>query len=406
MRILFCHNNFPAQFRRLAPYLADLGHEVFFLHKNIEWHAHKLKNVRLVKYSIHRDCALEALHPYLRRFESSIIEGQGAFRACQQLLAEGWYPDVVISHAGFGNGLYLSDAFPQARRIVLAEWYYNAVGSDVDFLRKGVVDANRRLRLRTWNAQTLLEIAGCTRIVTPTLWQKSQFPVEIQKNISVIHEGIDYKHLSLLKAECTRDFSFLKTTYDPSMEIVTYVSRGFEEYRGFPQAMYAFARLQSMRPNLQVLIAGSDVVAYGNNREDGRSWKSWARDEVKLDPNRTFWLGAVQENVYHELLACSDVHFYLTVPFVLSWSLLEAMAAGCSIVASATEPVLEVLHDDLSAILVDFFDVSEQVAAVNKLLDDRVLAKRLSASAQRSSRAFDASIGLKAWHQFLSVDAD
>ena len=129
---------------------------------------------------------------------------------------------------------------------------------------------------------------------------------------------------------------FLGQINDPNAELITYVSRGFEEYRGFPQAMHTFARLQAIRPHVHVLIAGSDVVAYGNNRSDGKSWKEWALTDVGLDPGRTHWLGALQENAYHHLLASSDVHFYLTVPFVLSWSLLEAMAAGCSIVSSYT----------------------------------------------------------------------
>ena len=82
--------------------------------------------------------------------------------------------------------------------------------------------------------------------------------------------------------------------------------------------------------NLHVLIVGSDVVAYGGSRSDGRSWGAWAKEEIALDPKRTHWLGALQTEEYHDVLAISDVHLYLTVPFVLSWSLLEAMAAGCA----------------------------------------------------------------------------
>tara|TARA_Y100001954_G_scaffold91506_2_gene100204 strand:- start:597 stop:1826 length:1230 start_codon:yes stop_codon:yes gene_type:complete len=406
MRILLCHNNFPAQFRRLAPFLEHNGHEVVFLHKNIEWHAQRLNNVRLLSYKVHRETSVEFLHPYIRRFESSVIEGQGAYRACQSLINEGWFPDVVVSHAGFGNGLYLADAFPDARRIVLAEWFYNAKGSDVDFLNHGCVDNNKQLRLRTWNAQTLLEIAGCDQIVSPTHWQRSQFPSEIRKNISVIHEGIDVSTLRAIKNSSSSRSRFLGQINDPNAELITYVSRGFEEYRGFPQAMHTFARLQAIRPHVHVLIAGSDVVAYGNNRSDGKSWKEWALADVGLDPGRTHWLGALQENAYHHLLASSDVHFYLTVPFVLSWSLLEAMAAGCSIVSSATQPVLEVLRSDHSALLVDFFDVPSQVAAVNRLLEDRVLAKRLASAAQKASSPYDVAIGLEAWSNLLSVDTD
>ena len=406
MRILLCHNNFPAQFRRLAPALAAEGHDLVFLHKTNEWHATPASGFRLLRYEPHRSSGAEWLHPYLRRFDNAVIEGQGAFRACQQLLEEGWIPDVIVSHAGFGNGLYLADAFPNARRIVLAEWYYNALGADVDFLRRGEVDADRRLRLRTWNAHILAEMAGCDQVVTPTAWQRSQFPREWRERIAVVHEGIDGPRLRSLRNQDCPQPALLGGLDDPQVEILTYVSRGFEEYRGFPQVMEAIARLQALRPHLHVLIAGSDVVAYGAGRSDGRSWKAWAQAELSLDSARTHWLGPLQEPEYHCLLACSHVHFYLTVPFVLSWSLLEAMAAGCSIVASATSPVLEVLEHEVSALLVDFFDVSAQVAALERLLEDRKLANSLARAAQDASRAYDAVAGLASWRQLLSVDAD
>ena len=401
MRILFSHNNYPAQFRRLAPALVAEGHDVVFVHRGAEWHATPPHGMRLLRYSLHRAAGAEVLHPYLRRFDAAVLEGQAAFRACQQLLHEHWQPDVIVSHAGFGNGLYLADAFPAARRLVLAEWYYNAEGADVDFLHRGPIDHDRRLRLRTWNAHTLVELAGCDQVVTPTQWQRAQFPQALQPGIAVVHEGIDWHRLQGLRAAALP----LPLPLQGQPEVLTYVSRGFEEYRGFPQAMQAIAALQRRRPRLQVLIAGSDVVAYGAGRSDGRSWKAWAQSELPLDPGRTHWLGALQEPEYHALLACSDAHLYLTVPFVLSWSLLEAMAAGCSIVASATPPVQEVLTHGHSALLVDFFDVTAQVEALERLLDERPLARRLAARAIEAARAFDAQLGLAGWKTLLSVDA-
>ena len=131
MRVLVCHNNYPAQFRRLLPFLVEKGHEVVFLHRNKEWHANQIDDIRLLNYGVHRQSFAEALHPYLRRFESSVIEGQGAFRSCQVLLEEGWIPDVVISHAGFGNGLFLA-VIPKSTSYCSRRVVYNAFGSDVD----------------------------------------------------------------------------------------------------------------------------------------------------------------------------------------------------------------------------------------------------------------------------------
>lgn len=400
MRFLFVHNNYPAQFRRLAPALVDLGHDTVFLARSREWHAPSAQGVRLKAYQPHRRGGGESLHPYLRRFDQAVLEGQAVYRACRELNDEGWHPDWIINHVGFGCGFYLNDAFPKARRAGLFEWYYNAFGSDVDFLRKGAVEPDRQLRLRTWNAQTLLELAAVDLAITPTRWQKQQFPARFGSHLDVIHEGIDWQHLEQLRQSIRSRPSCLQGQRD--CEVATYVSRGFEDYRGFPQAMQALAALQRRRPNLHALIAGNDVVAYGASREDGRSWGTWAKEEAGLDPERTHWLGPLQDADYHQLLASSDVHLYLTVPFVLSWSLLEAMAAGCSIVASNTEPVREVIRDGYEGLLVDFFDPEAQAEAMNLLLEDRSLAGTLAIGAQTASRHYDCQTGLNRWLEQLS----
>tara|TARA_B100000674_G_scaffold143220_1_gene112857 strand:- start:758 stop:1984 length:1227 start_codon:yes stop_codon:yes gene_type:complete len=404
MRILFSHNNFPAQFRRLAPALAEQGHEIVFLAQNREWHAPPTAGIRLKEYSTHRQGAGESLHPYLRRFESCVLHGQAVFRACEQLKNDGWEPDWIINHVGFGNGLYLSDAFPRARRIGLFEWYYNACGADVDFLRRGSLEPDRALRLRTWNAQTLLEIADCDYGVVPTQWQLDQFPPHLRSRLCVIHEGIDVDTLSSLKSSKRKRPSCLPN--DAGIEVLTYVSRGFEEYRGFPQAMQAIALLQAQRPQLHTLIVGSDVVAYGGSRSDGRSWGAWAKEDIALDPQRTHWLGALQTEEYHDVLAISDVHLYLTVPFVLSWSLLEAMAAGCALVCSATQPVEEVAEHKRSALLVDFFSPEEQAESITRLLDDPGLRSSLASGAKKRASEYQCADGLKAWMRLLSGYSD
>ena len=403
MRILFSHTNYPAQFRRLVPSLVEEGHDVVFLAHNREWHAPAVEGFRLIHYKPHRSGGSAAIHPYLRRFEQATLEGQACYRAAMQLAESGWIPDWIISHVGYGNGFFLSDAFPQARRIGLFEWYYNAFGSDVDFLQAGQVEPDRQLKLRCWNAQVLLELAACDHCVTPTAWQRQQFPPSLRDRLTVIHEGIDTQHLGQLREQSLPRPPGLPTT--PGLEVLTYVSRCFEEYRGFPQAMRAIELLQQRRPNLHVLIAGHDGVAYGASRTDGRSWGQWARHECQLDPARTHWLGMLQDEAYWQVLAHSQVHLYLTVPFVLSWSLLEAMAAGCALVASATPPVQEVLRHGESALLVDFFDPEAQAQAIEQLLDQALLRERLGTAARNTAQAYGAREGLSAWRTLLGVPA-
>ena len=399
MRILFSHTNYPAQFRRLVPALVADGHEVVFLARNREWHAPPVEGFELISYETSRPGGSAAIHPYLRRMEQAVLEGQAAYRAAAELVKRGWQPDCVVNHVGYGNGFYLGEAFPAARRIGLFEWYYNAFGADVDFLGNGHVDTDRQLKLRTWNAQILLELGACHHWVTPTQWQRDQFPEPFQERFQVIHEGIDTHLLGQLRQRNLPRPEVLPV--DPRTEVLTYVSRCFEEYRGFPQAMQAIALLQQRRPHLHVLIAGHDGVAYGASRSDGRSWGQWAQQEVALDPQRTHWLGMLQDQAYWQVLAHSTVHLYLTVPFVLSWSLLEAAAAGCALVASTTPPVQEVLNHRRSALLVDFFSPQAQAAAIEELLDQPALREKLGRAAQIESAGYAAGRGLAAWRALI-----
>ena len=404
MRLLISHPKHPAQFRRLAPYLVSQGHDVVFLTGSHEWHANQNPTYRLKRVDQSREGGGAALHPYLRRMDTAVLQGQATYRAAMKLRQEGWIPDVVISHVGFGNGLYLSDAFPHSRRIGLVEWFYNAVGSDLEFLHDCSPPEDLRLRQRAWNAPALIEMADLDVAVAPTQWQRAQFPAWMQKRIQVIHEGIDVKALGELKLQpCHTRFGVPE---DPACEILTYVSRGFEEYRGFPQAMQAIASVQRSRPNLHCLLVGSDAVAYGSARADGLSWKAWAVQNLGLDPSRTHWLGVLQESEYHQVLALSDVHLYLTVPFVLSWSLLESMAAGCAIVSSDTAPVREVLRGGEEALLADFHDSELQASLIEQLLDDPSRRLHLSNAARLKAQAYSSELGCRAWERLLCEDTD
>lgn len=408
MRILFCHTNYPAQFRRLAPALAQHGHEVAFLHKNIEWHAETDLNVLRRTYSPSRlsGSASGSLHPYLGRFEDAVLEGQAAARAALKLRESDFHPDVIISHAGFGNGLYLKDVFPKARRIGFFEWYYRSgPDSDVHFLHNlhgQEVPLDRAMRLRTWNAVTLLELAQCDAFVTPTQFQRQQFPEPFRDRFHLIHEGVNVSFLQTLREAPPKRPSFLPD--DPSIRVVTHVARGFELYRGFPQAMAAFARLQSSMPDVHVFIAGADQVCYGGpvKAPNGKTWGVWAKEDVGLDPDRTHWLGVLSTNEYEALLAYTEAHLYLTVPFVLSWSLIEAMAAGSPLVASSTGPIREVLTHNTDALLAPFDQPLALADALESCLRDRPAALRRASQAQARSLDYDAGIGLEGWTRLLA----
>jgi len=408
VRILFSHSNYPAQFRRIAPALAEDGHDIRFLYKSIEWNAPNKGSVELSQYLVSRVSASSegALHPYLGRFEDAVLEGQAAARAALNLKEQGYYPDVIISHAGFGSGLYLKDVFPQARRIGFFEWYYTSnEGGDVHYLHHlygNDVPLDSAMRLRTWNAVSLLELEQSDELVTPTYFQRSQFPQAFKERFHVFHEGIDFNHLKSLRQKVVVRPSYLPE--DPSVPVVTHVVRGFELYRGFPQAINTLALLQKHRSDVHVVIAGADIVCYGgpSTAPTGESWGVWARNSAGLDPSRTHWVGVLQTDDYHTLLAVSNAHLYLTIPFVLSWSLLEAMAAGVPLVCSKTPPVEEVLNSPDEALLAPFDDPSALAQALDECLTDQEASKRRVRKAQTRASDYDASHGLRAWQALLS----
>ncbi len=402
MKILFSHVNYPSQFRRLIPYLVSLGHDIVFLCRNFEWHATAQSGIRIIRYKLSRSGDSLYCHPYLRRFEKATLEGQAVFRAANALKQQSWTPDIVVSHVGFGNGFYLKDCFPNALRVGLVEWFYNSKNSDVDFLSNHSLSIDQVLRLRTWNAETLLELSSLDKIITPTNWQKSQFPDFLNNSIHVLHEGVDYDHLSQLKHDSDSVKSSL-LPLSPGCEVLTYVSRCFEEYRGFPQAAEVISKLLEQRPNLHVFMIGQDGTAYGNPRPDGKPWSVWAREKFHFPEDRTHWVGSISESHYQQILSISNLHYYLTVPFVLSWSFIEAMAVGIPIVASDTPPVREICDHFKNALLVDFFDLEGQISAINKLLDDSILSEQLAFNAKAKAKLYSCQATLDGWASVLGI---
>ncbi len=363
MKILFLHPNFPAQFRHLAAALAkDPNHEVVFGTMRQEG---RLPGVRKAYYKTTRQ-ADPATHRYVRPLENAVLQGQAVYRMAQQLKADGFYPHVVYAHSGWGSGMFIKDIFPKATYIGYFEWFYRAHGSDADFDPADPLTADDEARIRVKNTPILLDLEACDKGITPTQWQYQQFPPEFQSKLTVIHDGIDTDYFrpnpgaKLVLPSIGLDLSHVD-------ELVTYVARGMEPYRGFPQFMEALALLQQRRPNCHAVIVGEDRVAYGKPLPDGRTYKQKALEELDLDLSRIHFTGLLPYNQYLQVLQASSVHVYLTRPFVLSWSMLEAMATGCAVVGSRTAPVEEVITDDMHGLLTDFLspeDITTQIKTV------------------------------------------
>jgi glycosyltransferase involved in cell wall biosynthesis len=378
MRILFLHTNFPGQYRHLAHLLAGSGHQVVFATANPEG---SLAGVEKRLFKAHR-AVRQDIHHYVRPLEHAVLNGQASVRAMLQLKREGFAPDVVCAHSGWGAGQYVKDVFPESGLVGLFEWYYRPHGSDVDFLREAPITDDDLLRIRTKNAPILLDLVAADRRVAPTHWQRRQFPDLFQREIEVLHDGIDTEYFSPLAGARLQIARFDLRHVD---EIVTYVARGMEPYRGFPEMIKAAALLQARRPRLHVVVVGADRVAYGRPLPAGQTYKQKLLAETPgLDLERIHFTGLLPFTEYRQVLRASSVHLYLTVPFVLSWSMLEAMASGCLVVGSRTPPVEEAIEDGVNGLLVDFADVEAIAAGIEAALDDPAGMAPLRRAARRT----------------------
>jgi glycosyltransferase involved in cell wall biosynthesis len=378
MRVLFVHKFFPGQYAHLARALAaGRGNEVVFLHAEGDEDIPRVRKIRIAPAR----AAASSTHHYLQGFETAVLFGQAAYRAAAELARSGFRPDVICAHAGFGPGLYLKDAFPDVPLLGYFEWYYRARDADADFLDPRAVGEDDMLRIRTRNAGILLELTSCDRGISPTAFQRDQFPPELRTKLTVLHDGVDTDYFSPV-AQAVPTLAGIPQ----DAEIVTYATRGLEPYRGFPQFMEAVTLLQKHRPRLHAVIVGADATHYGRPSRDGRGYREVMLDRLSdMDRTRVRFLGFLSPPEYRNVLRASQVHVYLTVPFVLSWSLLDAMATGCAIVSSDTAPVREVMRDGETGLLADMRSPRHIAASIERMLDDRTLAARLRAAARQET---------------------
>ena len=389
MNILFIHQNFPGQFKFLAPALVQQGHTVVAMTMQ-KTEVKQWQGVKLETYSASRG-STPNVHPWVSDFETKTIRAEACFRSALEMKTKGYTPDLIIAHPGWGESLFLKDVWPNARLGIYCEFYYHPdeadVGFDPEFPSK---DVGEVCRLRLKNLNNLLHFEVVDAGISPTQWQASTFPEPFRSKITVVHDGIDTEAVAPNQAVSLTLNSDIKLTR--ADEVITFVNRNLEPYRGYHIFMRALPELLKRRPNARVLIVGADDVSYGARPEGGKKWKDIFASEVRpqisaADWSRVHFLGHISYQLFIPLLQLSTVHVYLTYPFVLSWSLLEAMSVGCAIVASDTQPLREAIRHNDTGRLVDFFDVPGLVNEVCALLDDPTARAKLGANARAFAQA-------------------
>lgn len=375
MKALFVHQHFPGQFTHLARAVAALpGAQVIAIGEEGSAGDHTVPGLRPVgNVALHTYAAPGAggvgVHHYVGPFDAHVRRGQAVARKALELRAAGFEPDLIVAHPGWGESLFLRDVFPSARQLLYCEYYYRADGGDSFFDPEFPQPFDDRLRIRAMNATQLCALEAADHGIAPTRWQWSRFPAAFRANISILHEGIDCRRFASAAASdsVTLPSGRLLRRGDP---VVTFVARSLEPHRGFHTFMRALPTLQRRCPDAQVVIVGDDAVHYGAARADGRSHRHAMWDEIAgaVDASRIHFTGTMPFETYRGLLAVSAAHVHFSYPFLLSWSLLEAMAAGCAIVGSRTPPVEEILSHGRTGLLVDFFDAEALAGEVSALL--------------------------------------
>lgn len=382
MKILFLHQNFPGQYKHLARHLGAVpDNQVIFITQREDA---SLPGVSKIVYKPERRGA-DGLHPYLHETEAGVINAQHVARIALQLREKGFVPDVVFGHNGWGEPWYIKEVWPDVPLIGYFEFFFRLHGTDVGFEPGARVDFDAGPRLRTRNIGNLLGLEAVDFGQCPTQWQKSLYPAEYQSKLHLVHDGID--------TDTVRPDPFVRVALDDTGvelttddEVITYVSRHLEPLRGFPSFMRSLPKILAERPRAHVIVVGGDGVSYGPRAPDGKNFREMMLAELgdTIDTSRVHFLGQVPYSWFVWILQVSSVHVYLTSPFVLSWSMLEAMSAGCLVVASSTAPVQEVIRDGENGLLVDMFSPAQIAERVIEALADSPRFAPLRAAARRT----------------------
>lgn len=362
MNILFIHPSAPGQFEYLIASLAeDPAMRVAVLCKKLSGWLPEGVLARKYEPNMEKATALEgcareaaAVALAMRRMEER----------------DGFVPDVVYGHSGWGSLMYIKDFYPSVRLIGYYEWYFCMAPEFEGAWFTNMTPLERRLFITQKNAACLSQLESCDVRISPTEWQRNTFPERYRPDIRVIHEGVDTEY------------------YAPgekgTEEIITYVSRGMEPTRCFPAFMDAIRIVLAKRPNCRVMIAGDEKTYYGSKPADGKTWKQIEMEKGGFDPTRVSFLGWIPREAFRDLMRASTVHVYLTLPYILSWSVLQAMSSGCCVVGSTTPPVQEVMQDRVNGLLAKVNSPEEIADRILEALEDSALRKRISSAARET----------------------
>jgi glycosyltransferase involved in cell wall biosynthesis len=380
--VLFLHQNFPGQYKRLAPNIGrQEGYNVVALGQKSPLGS-DFGPIEYEAYTAGPDNNAD-LFPPLTFFSEQVRRGDTVRWRLVDLKQRGFEPDLCFVHPAWGEALFVKDVFPKTKIVSYLEYYYRGQNSDLDFDAEFQAPSVDFHYVSLRNLPMLQAAALSDALVSPTQWQAATYPAPLRDRITILHEGIDTEIACPGPAQPMTLSS--GATLAPGQPLITYVARSMEPYRGFHTFMRALPALQALLPDAHVAIVGKTQPSYGRKPKGGGTWRDLMLKEIgpSLDHSRIHFLGTLPYSKLVNLFRLSTVHVYLTYPFVLSWSLLEAMATGCAVVGSATDPVREVIEDGENGILVDFFDAQALAHAISALARDPERRRRFALNARQ-----------------------
>jgi len=392
MQILFVHQNFPGQYRYLVQHFAQrqdwdvyaIGEKV-----NVKRQFYNIpKGVTLLGYDMPSSDKTPT-HGPVHNFVDHVSRAQALANVLIRQKKNGLDPSIILAHPGWGEGLYLREIFPNAKLVYFFEYFFSTVKNTVNFDPEFPSSLPQQFSYRLSNATNLLSLDVADVGISPTRWQWSTYPEAFQSKMTVIHDGVD---TTIVKPTGANQVAFIdimtkeSVTFSNDQEIISYSVRNLEPSRGFHRFMRALPSLQRVRPHARFIIIGGDEKSYSGSHPSGRPWREVLLGEVgeRLDMDRIHFVGKVPYPRLLDLFSITHLHLYFTTPFVLSWSMMEAMACEAPVLASSTEPVIEVIEEGRNGFLFDFFDQEALVQRVDELMKQPKILSEVGRRARQS----------------------
>jgi len=379
MKLLALHNNSPAQFKYLLQY-AKKHHDYEIVFCSL-FSSHATD---IYKTEIIQDTISSRLTPLEKQFQFSQI----FYKKMSSLRSSHYRPDIILSHSGWGCGLYAKHLFPFAKLVCYHEWWFKEAYLDPDLSHLESTDKESFCSLYQRNSLVALELSNADLIITPTRFQRDSLPKCFQANTLIIHEGTDVNYYRYNPAFKCRSGSYY----------LTYATRGMEPIRGFEYFVRALPSLLKLNTDIRIIIAGEDNQHYGGSgsKKDFK-YGQWAKSFIDKHGlrSRVNFCGRLDQVKYARLLKMSYIHYYFSKAFVPSWSLVDAMASGCRIIATKIPPVIEILGD--SELLIDHTCIDKVIQSTESILSEESHEYHAACEASRSraKTLFDSDVNAR-----------